>query len=148
MAKKNSQKEQKLQTLVSDYINKKYRGTIFFCDVAAGLHLPIWIGALVKRWRSSKGLPDVYIFEPQGEYKALMLELKVSSPLKKDGSVKKDDHLQEQNAIQAALRNKGYAAYFVVGIHHSMAMIDWYMGGAIGDPPRYVEIKPVSLFDG
>ena len=148
MAKKNSQKEQNLQTLVSDYINIKYKGTIFFCDVAAGLKLPIWVGALVKRWRSSRGLPDVYVLEPQGEYRALMMELKVSSPHKKDGEVKKDEHLHEQAAVQAALRNKGYCAMFTVGIDHSMKVIDWYMNGAEGDHPKYVEIKTQTLFDG
>lgn len=149
MAKKQKQKEQKLQTYISDYLKDKYPFADFVCDVAAGMRLSIFMAVLVKRWRSRRGLPDVYIFEPRGQWAMLMLELKAddASLHNKDGSIRKDKHLEEQAAIHRYMCNKGYLCMFTKGREHTKAVVDWYMSGAEGDPPKFNQIKPVTIFE-
>lgn len=137
--KKQGKKEQKLQTRISDYINLKYPGTQFLCDVAAGMKFSIGMSMLVKRWRSNKGLPDAYIFSPKGKYLMLQLELKSddASLFKKDGTLTKNPHLEEQAAMHSVMKNLGYMALFTKGYEHTTAVIDWYMNGAEGHYPIY-----------
>jgi hypothetical protein len=42
----------------------------------------------------------------------LFLELKITSPYKKDGSLKKDEHLEAQQKTINDLKLKGYLALF------------------------------------
>jgi hypothetical protein len=139
--------EQKLQTRISDYINAKYNlqdvKVIFFCDVAAGLWLPPYMASLVARWRSCKSLPDLYILKASGEYHGLMLELKTEDAeiYKKDGSLKKNDHLESQDAIHKQLTSEGYCIGFTVGYTHATKVVDWYLSGAKGVMPSYHHVK-------
>lgn len=148
MNKKRGKSEQKLQTKVSDYLRAKYPDVMFKCDVAAGMKMSIGMAVLVKRWRSSTGFPDVDIYEPKGKWNMLCLELKTDAgnPFKVDGSLRKDDHLEDQSDTHMALRRRGIIALFTVGFDHTAAVVDWYMSGAQGDPPNYVKKKMNKLF--
>ncbi len=148
MAKKSSKKESKLQTTVSAYLKQCFPKTEFMCDMAAGMKLPIGQATLAARWRSSSGLPDVIIFEKRGDWNALMLELKTEAATlwKADGSLRKNDHLENQQAMHIKLRNKSYYACFGKGFDHCRVIIDWYMAGAEGNPPKYVKKQVHKLF--
>jgi hypothetical protein len=148
MRKKNKKSEQKLQTRISDYIKKKYPGVMFKCDVAAGMKMSIGMAVLVKRWRSSTGFPDVDIYEPKGQWNMLCLELKTEAgvPFKVDGSLRKNEHLEDQDNTHQALKRRGVMALFTVGFNHTAAVVDWYMAGAEGNPPEYVKKKDIELF--
>lgn len=63
-------------------------------------------------------------------YNGLYLELKAegNSPFKKDGSLKKDEHLEEQEEMLEALRSRGYKAEFAVGFEEAKELIDDYLG--------------------
>jgi len=145
---KNKKSEQKLQTRISDYINKKYPGTMFKCDVAAGMKMSIGMAVLVKRWRSSTGFPDVDIYEPKGQWSMLCLELKTEAgnPFKLDGALRKDDHLSDQAQTHEALKRRGCMALFTIGFEHTAAVVEWYMSGCEGNHPVYVKKKDSKLF--
>ena len=68
--------EQHLQSQVCEYLRYQYPDVIFCCDMAAGMRLNIGQAVRAKKLRSSRGLPDVMIFEPNCLYRGLFLELK------------------------------------------------------------------------
>ncbi len=82
-----------------------------------------------KRLRSSSKLPDFWMAEPRGEYKGFFLELKRSRDevFRKDGSIKKDQHVIGQMEILERLQKKGYYAYFACGIDEAIDSVDSYM---------------------
>lgn len=137
--KKQGKKESKLQTFLSDYIRLKHPNTLFFCDTAAGMRTSIGVALLIKRWRSSNGFPDMYIFEPRGSYHMLQLELKSDDAdlYKKDGTLRKTEHLETQYEMHILMKQRGFMAMFVKGRNHAVAVIEWYMAGAEGLPPSY-----------
>ena len=58
------------------------------------------------------GFPDLFIPIPRKEYKGFFLETKKETPYKKNGELKKNDHLREQADYLEWLRNQGYYADF------------------------------------
>jgi hypothetical protein len=118
--------EESLQIAVSNYLRLQYPNVIFTAE-SSGLKLTIGQAVKAKKLRSSRGLPDMIILEPRQGYHGLCLELKTVSPYKKDGSLKSDTHLQEQQQILTNLNEKGYAAKFVTGFDKAKKVIDFYM---------------------
>jgi hypothetical protein len=59
----------------------------------------------------------------------LFLELKSEDVViyNKDGSLRKDPHLAEQNTILEQLTNEGYKAVFAVGFQKAKEIIDEYL---------------------
>lgn len=138
--KKIKKAEEKIQLAVCNYIRNKYPEVIFTCDLASGLKLPIWLGALHKKMRSSRGLPDLFIARPyhakrniehimEGPYHGLFLELKKDGTKirLKNGELTADKHIREQEAILARLRHLGYKSEFAVGVDEAIRLIDEYL---------------------
>lgn len=133
---KKNKVEERLQLRVCNYLKQNYPDVIFFCDVASGLHLPIWIGALHSKMRSSKGLPDLFIAKrkwedfsmiPTIEYSGLFIEIKKEGLRLKNGGLPKDKHISEQCVIIQRLKEKGYKAEFGVGFEECKKLIDDYL---------------------
>jgi hypothetical protein len=57
----------------------------------------------------------------------LEIKTETESPYKKDGTLKKDVHLEEQYKVLEALSKEGYFATFGVGIEDCIKKIDWYL---------------------
>jgi hypothetical protein len=93
------------------------------------MKLTIGQAVQIKNLRSSKGFPDIVIYEPKGDYHGLFIELKVEGVklFKKDGITFVSDHIYEQNIMIMDLRRKGYFADFAIGFDQAKARIDWYM---------------------
>jgi hypothetical protein len=70
--------------------------------------------------------PDLLIFYPNGTYCGLFIELKVKSPYKLNGELKKDPHLQGQQSTINTLNLIGYKALFCTGIDEAIKTIDEY----------------------
>jgi hypothetical protein len=104
----------------------QYKDVIFTTDLS-GVRLPIGLAIKVKQLRSSNGVPDILIFEPNMFHHALFLEVKKESPFKKDGNLKSNEHLAEQLNIIELLRDKDYAAMFVWTFDDAKERIDNYM---------------------
>ena len=146
--KKSGNKESKLQTLVSKYLRSAYPESEFIYDTGSGSKRSEFMGALMKSWRSGSGFPDMTLYERRGEWSLLMIELKAEkAPLEKtDGTLRKNEHLENQQAMHIKLRNKGYYACFGKGFDHCRSLIDWYMSGCVGEPPKYIKKNLPKLF--
>ena len=127
--------ERTIHQQVCDFIRYQYPKIIFNTDLSGATKLTINQARRMKRLRSSKGFPDLVIYEKRGNYGALFIELK------KDGVnlLKKrivdsygepafaSDHLREQNEMMERLREKGYKCEFAVGFESAIKIIKDYL---------------------
>lgn len=137
--------EHQLYEKIARYLQTQYPGVIYRFDLAADLKLTPGQAAKHKRLHPDRGYPDLFIASPRklkadrvwaknGWACGLYLEIKAegNSPFKKDGTLKKDDHLVEQMAMICALLKRGYKADFAVGFEDCKKKIDEYLGGDNG----------------
>jgi hypothetical protein len=59
----------------------------------------------------------------------MFLEIKKEgiSIYKRNGEIKRDKHLKEQEEVLSRLTEKGYFAKFVVGYESAISLIDYYL---------------------
>ena len=118
--------ETSLQIAICNYLKLQYPGVIFFSE-PSGLRVSIGQAVQLKKMRSQGKLPDLFIAEAKGQFHGLFIEIKVDSPYKKDGTLKKNEHLELQDIMIDRLRLKGYQACFGVGFDDCKKIIDDYM---------------------
>jgi len=123
-------KEEQLQISVCIYLKAQYSNTVFFSD-ASGIRLTIGQAVKAKKMRSGRAIPDLFIAHPTDKYHGLFIELKAESPYNKNGTLKKNDHLQEQFQMMQLLQTKGYCAAFATGFDEAQNIIDNYFNGLI-----------------
>ena len=121
-------KEEDAHLAICNYLRMVYPDVIFTSD-ASGLRLGIGLATKFSRLKSGRGIPDLLIFEPRGEYSGLMIEIKREGQkvFKQDGSLYSDVHLKEQAEILDRLKHKGYATYFCIGSKQGIDIIEEYM---------------------
>ena len=136
--------EHDLYEQIARYLQLQYPNVIYRFDIAADLKLTPGQAAKHKRLHPERGYPDLYIAESSenvnskdwngivrewGFYFGLYLEIKTesNSPYKKDGTLKKDQHLEEQARMLEKLRARGYRAEFGVGFDGCKKIIDNYL---------------------
>ena len=123
-----NQPEYQLQVAVCEYLRAQYPNVFFLSDTVASVKLTIPQGARNKRIQCQKfKCPDLMIFEPRNGFHGLFFELKAQSPFKKDGGLKKDEHLEAQQLTLDNLCSKGYLASFQWDIDEIKSLIDWYL---------------------
>ncbi len=117
-----------LATNVSQYMALQYPNVIYQFSIGADIRLSPWQAARMHKingkWR--KGFVDIVIYEMRKGYGGLLVELKVTTPYKKNGELKKDEHLETQNAMHEKLRRKGYKVQFCTGFDETRDVIDEY----------------------
>ena len=118
--------EKQITKEVCKFIKLRYPNVIFTVDTS-GIRLTIGQATQMKSLRSGRGIPDLLIFEPRGNYKGLFIEIKKDSPYKKNGELKKDKHLEEQSEMLCRLNRKGYVAFFCAGVDECLIAIKDYM---------------------
>jgi len=120
--------ESKIQLDICEYIKDAYPNVVFTSE-SSGIKLTIGQSMVAKRTRSSRALPDIWVLEPKKGYHGLCIELKKHGEkvYKKNGAVRSNGHLNEQEEIQQVLRHKGYMCEFGVGLEEAKRIIDWYM---------------------
>ena len=126
--------EHNLYEQIARYLQQQYPDVIYRFDIAADLKLTPGQAAKHKRLHPTRGYPDLFIAEPQfGERYCkslgLYMEIKTesNSPYKKDGTFKKDKHLEEQAEMLENLRARGDRAEFGVGFDKCKQIIDEYL---------------------
>nr|DAY15515.1 MAG TPA: Nuclease [Caudoviricetes sp.] len=136
--------EHSLYEQIARYLQLQYPSVIYRFDVGSDLKLTPGQAAKHKRLHPERGYPDLYIAESSeninskdwngivrewGFYFGLYLEIKTesNSPYKKDGTLKKDQHLEEQARMLEKLRARGYKAEFGVGFEGCKKIIDEYL---------------------
>lgn len=124
-----AQEEKKLSYMVAEFIKTQYPKVIHRFDVAADLRMSINQASIIKnKLLHEKGFTDLVIFEPSKGYHGLLIELKkdYAEVYKKDGSYKKNEHLETQIAMHKRLRDKGYCVVFGLGFDDTIEKIRGY----------------------
>ncbi len=120
--------EKILHKQVCQYIRIQFPGVLFNSDLAGSMRLTIGQAVALKSLRSSRGFPDLVIYEPKGEYHALFLELKAEGTkvIKMNGEWA-TPHIAEQAYMIERLKKLGYCALFAIDFDHAKKIIDQYM---------------------
>lgn len=81
-----------------------------------------------KMMGASSGWPDILVFESSGNWKGLAIELKVSERefLRKDGMIRKSDHLENQLNKLNEFASGGWYACFSGGYEKTEQLINQY----------------------
>lgn len=128
---KGKKGEENLQLALCDYLRKNYPGVIWFCDLASGMKLPIWVAVRNSKMRSSRGLPDLFIAVVTPDHNGMFLEIKKEGvKLFNKNGVGYDKHIREQDTVLKQLRTQSYLAEFGVGYDDCVSKIDMYMSMA------------------
>lgn len=120
-------KEDQLAQQIATFMNIQYPNIIYHFDTGSGGKLSIGMAMRNKRLNKWRAYPDMFIAQPMNGYHGLYLELKVKTPFKKDGIIKTDLHLIEQDNFISLLKQKGYWAEFGIGFDKTVKIIKWYL---------------------
>jgi len=128
--KKRNYPEYDLQKQVCEWLDWQCPDVNYMSDTVAFLRLTIPQANRNKKiQKDGFKTPDLIIFRPMGGYSAMFLELKVETPWKKNGDLKKSEHLEGQWQTILDLRKEGYWADFSWGFDNSINHIKNYLNG-------------------
>ncbi len=124
------QPEYALQKQICMWLRLQYPDIMFLSDTIAATKLTF--GQQQRNKAIQKPdfkCPDLLILFPNIKYHGLFIELKVSTPYKKDGTIKAstDDHLKLQEATLSKLNNLGYFATFAWSFEQAQHIINTYL---------------------
>lgn len=113
---------------VTNFLATNYPDVPFHHDFGTGTKLTLGQAVKQRQLNPERGWPDLFIAEARGGYNGLFIELKAKDIYKKNGDLRKDDHLAEQAAMLGRLQAQGYRAVFCVGLPATKAAIEEYLG--------------------
>ena len=134
--------EENLHLKICDYLRKNYPDVLFRTDFSSGMKMTPGQAAKHKKFQKSRAWPDLFIAE-SGVVKfkegnlivnlrknGMFLELKADSVklYKKDGTLRKNKHIEEQAEMLEKLRNGNYYAEFAIGYEDAIKQIHEYLG--------------------
>ena len=127
--REESWSEQMLTNKIATYLREHHPTIPFQVDLSGEA---LSKTAAVRSSKNRAGLfkmPDLTIYVKKGNYGCLMLELKKLSahPLKKDGTLKKNEHIELQARSIEWLRKYGQKADFGVGFSDVVDKINKYL---------------------
>lgn len=124
-------KEETIAQAISYYMQLEHKDIIFRFDYGADVKQSIGQAKKMKQLQgvNSRGFPDLTIYEPINEFHGLLIEMKAITPFKKDGTLKKSEHLKEQQEYHERLRAKGYYVTFATGYDEIKSVIVNYLEG-------------------
>ena len=123
-----NQPEYELQKAICYYLETQYKDVLFLSDTVASVKLTFPQQARNKKiQKHGFACPDLLILEPRNGYNGLFIELKIVPPFKKDGTLKKSDHLENQQRTIDQLKKKGYLSCFSWGFENTKKIIDNYL---------------------
>lgn len=122
------QPEYELQKQICKWLNDNYKDVLFMTDSIAAVKLTLPQAARNKAVQK-KGFrtPDLIIFQPNESYAGLFIELKVKAPFKKNGELRKDEHLINQQNSMFDLTRKGYFTAFSWSYEMTINIIENYL---------------------
>ena len=121
--------EAELRRMLARWLQYQYPNVIYRFDLAADLKLTMGQARKHKELHPKRGYPDLFIAEPRGKYCGMYVELKAdgNSPYKRNGELKKSEHLQEQEVMLNKLNSRGYFAKFATGFNEAKGLIESYL---------------------
>ena len=114
--KTTPESESNQQEIVVKYLRLAYPEALY-CASAGGMRTSYLQAIKMKRTGYVKGFPDLFIYEPRGEFHGLAIEMKKE----KGGTAS-----PEQKEWQEQLRNRGYCSYICKGNEEAIKVIDEY----------------------
>jgi hypothetical protein len=114
--KATPESESNQQEIVVKYLRLAYPEALY-CASAGGMWTSDSQRIKMARTGYVKGFPDLFIYEPRGEYHGLAIEMK---------KVKGSKIEPEQIQWQEQLRNRGYCSYICKGNEEAIKQIDEY----------------------
>lgn len=130
--------EQELQKVLLLWIRTKYPEAYQWTHVdLSGVRLGFRARVAIAENSCTPGFPDITIYLPRGKYCGLALELKRAGerPIKKDGTISADKHVQEQALWINQLTACGFFAQFAVGFENATKAIIDYLEGRAEEGP-------------
>jgi hypothetical protein len=115
--KATPESESNQQEIVIKYLRLAYPDALY-CASAGGMWTSDSQRIKMARTGYVKGFPDLFIYEPRGEYHGLAIEMK---------KVKGSKIEPEQKRWQEQLRNRGYCSYICKGNEEAIKVIDEYL---------------------
>jgi hypothetical protein len=114
--KTTPESESNQQEIVIKYLKLAYP-EVLYCASAGGMWTSDSQRIKMARTGYVKGFPDLFIYEPRGEFHGLAIEMK---------KVKGSKIEPEQVQWQEQLRNRGYCSYICKGNEEAIKVIDEY----------------------
>lgn len=113
------------------WLKYQYPECLFKVDFSAGLCLSQHQATELKSLSCGKGFPDLIIIEPRGDCVGLAIEFKKSGTrvTKKNGTAKKDEHLDNQRNVLEKFHQRGWLAFFGLGFEETKTIIENYLEG-------------------
>ena len=105
-----------IQEAVINYINAQYPGTLY-CASAGGVRTSMKQAVMMKRTGYVKGFPDIFIYEPKGQWHGLAIEMKTAKGVMS----------QHQKEWQNELMKRGYIAVTCKSFDQAQIIIDEYL---------------------
>lgn len=123
-------KEETLHLKVCDYLRKNYPDVLFRTDFSSGMKMTPGQAAKHKKFQKSRAWPDLFIAESNNFASGLFLEIKAEDVVvfNRNGKIRKNKHLIEQDKMLKELRKKGYRARFAIGYNQAIFEIQQYLG--------------------
>ena len=120
--------EYQLQKAVCQYLELNHPKVLFMSDTIASVKLTKpQAGRNKAIQKNGFKCPDLLILEPIGRCHGLFIELKIVSPFKKNGDLKKSEHLEGQQKTITNLNDRGYFACFATGLNETIGIIESYL---------------------
>jgi hypothetical protein len=122
--------EYDLQVAVCKYLSSQYPDIFFLSDTIANLKLSKTQASRNKKiQKNGFKCPDIIILEPRNNFSGLLIELKLTTPFKKNGEIKASDkdHLKGQLETLDKLNKIGYSAHFSWSFDMTKEIIDNYL---------------------
>lgn len=123
---RNAQPERNLQKNVCLWLKQAYPHVYFMSD-ASGMRVSMGLRSLLKQTRSNHAALDLVILEPKGKYHGLIIELKKESPFKKNGELKNDQHLRDQETTMKLLFCRDYKIDWAWDFEQAKKIISEYV---------------------
>ena len=122
--------EENLHLKICDYLRKNYPDVLFRTDFSSGMKMTPGQAAKHKKFQKSRAWPDLFIAESNTLASGLFLEIKAENVIvfKKNGKIRHNKHLIEQDKMLKELRKKGYRARFAIGYNQAIFEIQQYLG--------------------
>jgi hypothetical protein len=123
-----TQSERKMQNALCEYIRIQYPKVKFRTDKDGQFAMKSALRDK-KKQASAKGFPDLIIREKRHGFNGLVMELKRDGEVvfKKDGTLRKDAHLSDQQEWLDWFESLGCKALFSIGFDESKELIDCYL---------------------
>ena len=120
--------EEQIQNGVCSFLRRFHRNVFYHVDLAGIRVNSPYQRKIIHDQQGPAGFPDIVIYERRGGFNGLVLEMKRESPYRKrDGQLKDDPHLRDQERWLQQFRESGYVTGFFWAPESAIKAINEYL---------------------